>query len=45
MSLAESGEERTTAIVLYALTKLDPDEAEKTLALFAELDATEFSAS
>ncbi len=29
----------------YALSKLDPDEAEKTLALFAELDATEFSAS
>ena len=29
----------------YALSKLDPDEAEKTLVLFAELDATELSAS
>jgi len=29
----------------YALSKLDPEEAEKTLALFAELDAPELSAS
>lgn len=28
----------------YALTKLDPDEAAKTLALFAELDAANASA-
>lgn len=28
----------------YALSKLDPDEAQRTLALFAELDATEFAA-
>lgn len=29
----------------YALSKLDPDEAAKTLALFAALDASELSAS
>ena len=28
----------------YALTKLDPDEAEKTLALFAEIEASNQSA-
>lgn len=29
----------------YALSKLDPEEAEKTLALFAEINETEFAAS
>lgn len=29
----------------YALSKLDPDEAEKTLALFAEMNETEFMPS
>ncbi|MEF8701413.1 MAG: HypC/HybG/HupF family hydrogenase formation chaperone [Candidatus Accumulibacter sp. UW20] len=29
----------------YALAKLDPDEAAKTLALFAEINATEFAPS
>ncbi|MFZ4538237.1 HypC/HybG/HupF family hydrogenase formation chaperone [Propionivibrio sp.] len=29
----------------YALSKLDPEEAEKTLALFAEIDATELAAT
>lgn len=29
----------------YALSKLDPEEAEKTLALFAELNATGLAAS
>ena len=29
----------------YALSKLDPEEAEKTLALFAEMNETELAAS